>query len=169
MTVVIAGTGASGMPYFVELLKRSDFEKYVILSRWAKYILKEECNLTISDLSNYYKKEFGYLEMNSPFASGSNYFDAYVIIPCSLNTLAKIAYGIADTLITRIAEVALKERRKLILCIRDTPLSTIAIKNMQKVTEAGAIVYPLTPAFYTKPKSLEDIIKNTVDRIVSLI
>lgn len=169
MRVIVSATGASGMPFFVEFLKNTNFEKYVIVSRWARYILKEECGVGLEELSQFYKKEFMIGDLSAPFASGSNHFDANVIIPCSLNTLAKITCGIADNLITRVAEVALKERRKLIICIREAPLSTTAIENMLKLSKLGAIIFPLSPGFYLKPPTLLDAVRLTVYRISSLI
>jgi 4-hydroxy-3-polyprenylbenzoate decarboxylase len=102
-------------------------------------------------------------------ASGSNAFDAMVIVPCSVTTLAKIANGIGDTLLTRTAEVALKERRKLILCVRETPLSTIALENCLKLSRDGVIIMPISPPFYTNPTSLDELVVSFVDKINSTL
>src|ERR1019366_5090081 len=101
-------------------------EKFVILTRWGRNLLKTETDLTPDDLSPFVQKVYATEDLSAPFASGSNPFDALVIMPCSVSTLAKIANGISDTLLTRTAEVALKERRKVILAVRESPLSSIA-------------------------------------------
>src|SRR5262245_46140825 len=107
--------------------------------------------------------------MSSPLASGSNAFDAMVVLPCSVATLGKIANGISDTLLTRTAEVALKERRKLILCVRETPLSTIALENAHKLSRDGVIIMPVSPAFYMKPQNLDDLMNGFADKVTSLL
>jgi 4-hydroxy-3-polyprenylbenzoate decarboxylase len=102
-------------------------------------------------------------------ASGSNPFDAMVILPCSVATLGKIANGISDTLLTRVAEVALKERRKLILCIRETPLSTIALENAHKLSRDGVVIMPVSPPFYMNPKSLDELAAFFADKVTSTL
>jgi 4-hydroxy-3-polyprenylbenzoate decarboxylase len=105
----------------------------------------------------------------APFASGSAKFDTMVIVPCSMGTLGRIASGTSDDLITRAADVILKERRKLILVARDIPFNLIHIRNMQTVTEAGGIICPAVPSYYSKPKTIEELAMTVVDRIVDLI
>jgi 4-hydroxy-3-polyprenylbenzoate decarboxylase len=166
MRIIVGVTGASGAICAVELLRRlSSEEVYVVLSRWGKSVLHQETGLTSESLATFARKTYSNDDMNSPFASGSNPYDALVILPCSVSTLGKIAHGISDTLITRSAEVALKERRKLILCVRETPLSTIDLKNMYTLSLAGAIIMPLCPPFYQKPSSLPDLIGAYVEKI----
>src|SRR6185369_8108083 len=111
---------------------------------------------------------FGKIDFNAPFASGSARFNTMIICPCSMGTLARIATGISNDLITRAADVILKERRKLILVTRDTPLSLIHINNMKTVTESGGIICPASPSFYSKPKSHEDIAATVIDRVIDL-
>jgi 4-hydroxy-3-polyprenylbenzoate decarboxylase len=159
-------TGASGVICAVELLRRlSSEEVYIILSRWGRSVLHQETGLTSENLATFARKIYSNDDMNSPFASGSNPTDALVVLPCSVSTLGKIAHGIGDTLIARCAEVALKERRKLILCVRETPFSTIDLENMHKLSLAGAVIMPVSPPFYQKPSSLPDLIGTYVEKV----
>jgi len=137
-------------------------EVSVVVSSGAKMVAKAEgCGLPDAD---YDENEF-----SCPYASGSNPADAMVVAPCSLKTLGEIANGVGDTLITRAAEVALKERRKLILVVRETPYSLVTIRNMETVTLAGAMVLPATPGFYGKPKKVDDLIDFIVARVLDQI
>jgi 4-hydroxy-3-polyprenylbenzoate decarboxylase len=166
MRIVLGVTGASGSIFAVEFLRRvAEEESYLILSRWGRSVLHQETGLTAENLANFAKKIFSNDDLNSPLASGSNPFDAFVILPCSVSTLGKIAHGIGDNLITRCAAVALKERRKLIICVRETPLSTIDLENAHKLSMAGAIIMPVSPPFYQKPQSLPDLINGFVDKV----
>ncbi len=170
--VVVAVTGASGSIYAAVLLRKlaalenQIAEVAVVMSDNAKTVWKEELgNETYNDIPFrvYAKNDFF-----APFASGSARFDTMIICPCSMGTLARIAAGISNDLTTRAADVILKERRKLILVTRDTPLSLIHINNMKTVTEAGAIVCPASPSFYSLPKTFEDLAATLVDRIIDL-
>lgn len=166
MRIVLGVTGASGSIYAVEFLRGlASEEVYLILSRWGKSVLHQETGLTAEHLSTLAKRLFSNDDMNAPLASGSNPVDAVVILPCSAATLGKIAHGIGDNLITRCAEVALKERRKLILCLRETPLSTLDLENAHKLSLAGAVIMPACPPFYQKPSSLEDLVGGYVDKV----
>jgi len=166
MRLLVGVTGASGSIFAVEFLRRCSAEEtYVVVSRWGRSVLHQETGLTADTLSTFAKKIFSNDDMNSPFASGSNAFDAMVILPCSVSTLGKIAHGISDNLLTRCAEVALKERRKLILCVRETPWSTIDCRNALTLSEAGAIVMPLSPPFYQKPSALPELVGFFVERV----
>ena len=169
MRVVVGITGASGSIFGVEFLRRCPAEKYMILTKWGRYVLKEETGLTEHHLAEHVKKSFSDEDLSGPFASGSNPFDALVIIPCSISTMAKIACGLGDTLLTRTAQVALKERRKLIICLRETPLSTISLEQAHKLSQAGAIVMPISPPFYQKPQSVEDMAGHFADKVLSLL
>ena len=169
MRIVIGITGASGSVYGVEFLKVANCEKYLIASRWGKSVLAKETGLTLEKLSAYAKKVFSDDDLSSPFASGSNVFDAMVILPCSASTLSKIACGIADSLITRAAAVALKERRKLILCLRETPLSTVLIENMLKLSRDGAVVMPLSPICYQNAESVQEQACLFAERILQIL
>lgn len=170
MRIVLGVSGASGAPYAVAFLKRCPAEeKFVILSRWGRSLLKTEASVSAEDLSPYAKKIYSTDDLSAPLASGSNPFDAMVVLPCSVATLGKIACGIADTLLTRTAEVAMKERRKLILCIRETPLSTVALENAHKLSRDGVIIMPISPPFYMGPKSLDDLVLGFTDKVNSVL
>jgi 4-hydroxy-3-polyprenylbenzoate decarboxylase len=169
MRVIIGMTGASGSAFGVQFLKECPGEKYLVMSRWARSVLHQETGLTPEDLASHAKKIFSNEDMNAPFASGSNPFDAFVILPCSVTTLARIANGIGDTLISRTAEVALKEKRRLIICVRETPLSGIALENALKLSRAGAVIMPVSPPFYSQPKSLDDLYSGFASKVMSLL
>ena len=170
---MVAVTGASGAIYAKLLLQKlvevSDQlnEVAVVMSDNAKQVWEFE--LDNIDYQNFPFKFYAKNDFMAPFASGSARFDAMVIIPCSMGTLGRIAGGISDDLVTRAADVILKERRKLILVARDTPLNLIHIRNMQTVTEAGGIICPAVPSFYSKPKTIEDVAMTVVNRVIDLI
>ncbi len=168
--IVVAITGASGAIYAKLLLdfltKQKNIEVGVLMSDNAKTVWQHELNLEHKDYSfNYYHKN----DFKAPFASGSAQYDTMIVIPCSMGTLARIANGISNDLLTRAADVILKERRKLILVARETPYNLIHINNMKQVTEAGGIICPATPSYYSNPKTLEDVAKTVVDRVIDLI
>ncbi len=167
MRIIVGITGASGSIYAVEFLRRvsTSEEVYLIMSRWGRSVMTQETGLSSENLATFAKKIFSNDDMNAPFASGSNVFDALVILPCTTTTLGKMANGIGDNLITRCASVALKERRKLIICLRESPLSTIDLENAYKLSQAGATIMPVSPPFYNKPSSLPDLISTYVERV----
>ena len=171
--IVVAITGASGAIYARLLLEKLQHlssrisEVAVVMSDNAKQVWEFE--LDNKDYTNYNFKFYAKNDFMAPFASGSARFDTMVIVPCSMGTLGRIAGGISDDLITRAADVILKERRKLILVARDTPLNLIQIRNMQTVTEAGGIICPAVPSYYSKPKTVEDVAMTVVNRIVDLM
>jgi 4-hydroxy-3-polyprenylbenzoate decarboxylase len=169
MRIIVGITGASGAIFGVEFLRRCQAEKFLILTKWGRYVLKEETGLTEPHLAEHVKRTFSDEDLSGPLASGSNPFDALVILPCSASTMAKIACGLADTLLTRTAAVALKERRKLILCLRETPLSTIALEQAHKLSQAGAIVMPISPPFYQHPQTIEQMAEQFADKVLSLL
>lgn len=171
--IIVAITGASGSIYakvlFDNLLKLTDqIEKVgVVMSDNAKEVWRFELGNSAYDEYpfDFYQK----MDFNAPFASGSAKFDTMVIVPCSMGTLGRIAHGISNDLISRAADVILKERRKLIAVVRDTPFSLIHINNMKTVTEAGGIICPASPSFYSIPKTLEDVAQTVVSRVIDLI
>ncbi len=170
--IIVAITGASGAVYakvlLDNLLKLSDqIEKVgVVMSDNAKEVWRFE----LGD-DSYTKYPFTFypkMDFNAPFASGSAKYDTMIIVPCSMGTLGRIANGISNDLISRAADVILKERRKLIAVVRDTPFSLIHINNMKTVTEAGGIICPANPSFYSLPKTIEDVAQTVVSRIIDL-
>jgi 4-hydroxy-3-polyprenylbenzoate decarboxylase len=170
--IVVAVSGASGSVYAKVLLDKlaalSDQleEVSVVMSDNAKDIWQKELNNTRYD--DYTFRFWNKMDFNAPFASGSSSYSTMIIIPCSMGTLGRIAAGISNDLIARAADVMLKERRKLILVTRDTPLSLIHINNMKTVTEAGGIICPATPSFYSNPKNFEELAATVVDRVIDL-
>ena len=170
--IVVAITGASGAIYakvlLDKLIKLSDQvqEIAVVMSDNAKDVWRFE--LSDNSYETYPVKFYAKTDFMAPFASGSANFDTMVIVPCSMGTLARIASGTSSDLTTRAADVVLKERRKLILVTRETPLSLIHLQNMLMVTQAGAIVCPASPSFYSVPQTLEDVAATVVDRILNL-
>ncbi|MFD2872184.1 UbiX family flavin prenyltransferase [Mucilaginibacter ximonensis] len=171
--IVIAITGASGAVYAKLLLEKLQqlqsqiAEVAVVMSDNAKQVWQFE--LDNQDYQNLPYKFYAKTDFMAPFASGSAKFDTMVIVPCSMGTLGRIAGGISDDLITRAADVILKERRKLILVARDTPFNLIHIRNMATITEAGGVICPAVPSFYSKPKTIEDVAMTVVNRIIDLI
>jgi 4-hydroxy-3-polyprenylbenzoate decarboxylase len=166
---LIGITGASGVVHGVDFLRRCPGEKYLVLSDWARHVLHAETGLKPSDLEPHARRIFSDGDLAAPFSSGSNRYDAFVIVPCSVSTLAKIAAGIADTLITRAAQVALKERLRMILCVRETPLSTVALRNALELSRAGVIVMPISPPWYGNPPDLESLVAAFSGKLLALL
>ena len=166
---LIGMTGASGSIYGVDFVRRCPGDKYLVLSDWARQVLHAETGLKPSDLEPHVKKIFSDTDLAAPFSSGSNRYDAFVIVPCSVSTLAKIAAGIADTLITRAAAVALKERMRMIACVRETPLSSIALENALRLSREGVIVMPVSPPWYRNPRSLDDLVSGFTGKLLALL
>lgn len=170
--IAVCITGASGSIYAkvlldkLMLLKDQWAELSVVMSSNAKDVWKHE--LENEAYNNYAAKYFDKNDFTAPFASGSAQYNIMIVVPCSMGTLGRIASGISNDLITRAADVILKERRKLILVVRDTPYNLIHIKNMETVTLAGGIICPATPSFYSKPSTAEDIAATVIDRVIDL-
>ncbi|MEO7306405.1 MAG: UbiX family flavin prenyltransferase [Ferruginibacter sp.] len=170
--IVIAITGASGSIYADLLLKKlqqlnGQWEALsLVMTSNAKEVWKIE--LGNEKFSNYDVKLYSQQDFNAPFASGSGQYDTMIIIPCSMGTLGRIACGISNDLISRAADVVLKERRKLICVVRDTPYNLIHIRNMETITLAGGIICPATPSFYSNPATIEELAATVVDRVIDL-
>ncbi len=169
---VIAITGASGSIYAALLLdkllavKEQWTDVSVVMTDNAKEVWKTE--LENDSWKNYPLKFYGTTDFSAPFASGSGRYDTMIIIPCSMGTLGRIAAGISNDLITRSADVILKERRKLICAVREMPYNLIHIRNMETVTLAGGIICPATPSYYSQPKTIEQVAATVVDRVLDL-
>src|SRR5271157_5268844 len=163
MRVLVAITGASGIAYgerLISILKtRKDVELSIVVSGGAKTVAASEGDMLP-------EADYGEYDLSCPFASGSNPPDAMVVVPCSLKSLGEIANGIGGNLISRSAEVVLKERKKLVLVVRETPYSLITIKNMESVTLAGGVILPASPGFYGKPQKVDDLIDFIAARVL---
>jgi 4-hydroxy-3-polyprenylbenzoate decarboxylase len=167
MKLLVAITGASGSVYaqrFLEQLDPQSHEIHVVLSRYAQTVIDQELPNGLKLAKGMHLHQLS--SMNAPFASGSNTVDAMVIIPCSMGTLGRIAHGLSEDLILRAADVVLKERRKLILVPRETPLNLPHIKNMELLVMAGATILPANPSFYHQPKSIMDVVDTVVARVL---
>lgn len=170
--IAIAITGASGSVYADNILKKLGQlkdqwqELSVVMTTNAREVWKTE--LQNESWKDYPVKFYATDDFTAPFASGSGQYDTLIIIPCSMGTLGRIAAGISNDLISRAADVILKERRKLICVVRDTPYNLIHIRNMETVTLAGAIICPATPSFYSRPKTIEEAAATVTDRILDL-
>jgi len=170
--IVIAITGASGSIYAKVLLDKllsipSQWnELSVVLTENAKEVWKTELNN--DSYLDYPIKYYTQLDFMAPFASGSGQYNTMIIVPCSMGTLGRIASGISNDLISRSADVILKERRKLICVIRDTPYNLVHIRNMETITLAGGIIAPATPSFYSNPTTLEQVAATVIDRVLDL-
>ncbi|MEI1707667.1 UbiX family flavin prenyltransferase [Acinetobacter baumannii] len=169
--IVVCITGATGVIYGIRLLEKLaelNIETHLVISKWAKVTLKQETNYSLKDLEKIATYIYSDADQSAPISSGSFRYDGVVIAPCSMKTLAGIRMGFAENLIIRTADVALKERRRLVLMVRETPLSVIHLENMLGVAKAGAIIFPAMPAFYHQPYTLDDVINQGVGRILDM-
>ncbi|MBQ6444661.1 MAG: UbiX family flavin prenyltransferase [Methanosphaera sp.] len=172
MRVVVAITGASGVIYAIRLLEqlnKIDAECHLVISQIARDIIYHETEYSVDDvigLADYYYEE---KDLTAKINSGSFYFDTCIIIPCSMKTLSAISTGYADNTITRVADVTLKERRKLIIVPRETPLRTVHLENMANISREGAIVLPAMPGFYHKPETIDNQIDFIVGKIFDIL
>jgi len=170
--IVVAITGASGSIYARQIIDKLMSisgqwnELALVITDNAKTVWKTE--LDSESYDQYTVKIYGKNDFNAPFASGSGQFDTMIIIPCSMGALGRIANGISNDLITRAADVILKERRKLVCVVRDTPYNLIHIRNMETVTLAGGIICPATPSFYNRPQTIEAVAATVVDRVLDI-
>ena len=179
--IIIAITGASGALYakrLLESLVANNIEIYLIISTLGRRLLHEELGMesggpldltALAGTENHRIQLLPYKDVGACIASGSFKADAMVVIPCSSNKLAEFAHGLGDNLISRAAQVTLKERRKLIIVHRETPLGLIEIQNMLTLTHAGAIICPANPGFYTLPQTIDDLVNMLVGRILDLL
>jgi 4-hydroxy-3-polyprenylbenzoate decarboxylase len=171
--IIVAISGASGAVYGVRLLQvlrdTPGIESHLVVSSAGWRNVEEEHGLQRADIEALADRVYDIADVGAAIASGSFQSSGMVVAPCSMRTLAAIAHGLSDNLITRAADVLLKERRRLVLMVRESPLSLIHLRNMVSVTEAGAIVCPPMPAFYLRPQSVDDIVDFSVARALDLL
>jgi len=170
--IILAITGASGSIYTVQFLKslqQADVEIHAVISNAGRLVLHHELGLKPDDLQKYVKKWHAVDDFAAPIASGSSKFDAMIVVPCTMGSLGAIANGIAKNLIHRAADVILKEKKPLLLAVRETPLNRIHLENMLKVHDAGATLCPPMPSFYHHPESLEQMATFFAGRLADLI
>jgi len=172
MPTLIAISGATGVQIAIRLLeifKEKKIERELIISKLAQKVIELETDYSISEIRNLASKNYDVDDLTAPPASGSYKIENMIIIPCSMKTLAAIANGYADNLITRAADVIIKEQRKLVLVVRESPLNAIHLENMLKLARLGVIIAPPIPSYYIKPKNVNDLIEHTVGRILDQI
>jgi len=170
--MLIAVTGASGVHLAIrllEILKEKDVETELIISKNAEKIISVETDYNISEVRKLADKNYEVNDLLAPPASGSYKLDSMIIIPCSMKSLSAIANGYANNLITRAADVTIKEKRKLILVVRETPFSAIHLENMLKLAKLGVIIFPPIPSYYIKPENIDELIDFTIGRILDQI
>src|SRR5919106_3217476 len=169
MRLIVGITGATGVIYGVRLLERlreAGVETHLVLSRWGARTLLHETPYTREQVEALAHTSYAPADMGAAISSGSFQTAGMAIVPCSAKTVAAIAHGFGDSLIHRAADVILKERRKLLLAVREAPLSDIHLENMLKLSRMGAVILPPMPAFYNNPRSLTDIVEHTVARML---
>ena len=170
--ILIAITGASGISIAIKLLnilKEKNIETGLIVSKAAEQVLSSESNVKIDDLQQLTTTYYDVNDLTAPPASGSYKIDSMIIVPCTMKTLAAIANGYSDNLITRAADITIKEKRRLILVVRESPLSAIHLENMLKLARLGVVIAPPVPSYYIMPESVEELIDHTVGRILDQI
>ena len=169
MRLVVAITGASGVVYGIralEVLEKLHVETHLIMSEWGAKNVEIETGRNADYVRSLATKSYDDGDMAAPMSSGSFKTDGMAVIPCSMKTLASVANAFDDSLVSRAAGVCLKERRKLVLVPRETPLSKIHLENMEKLAGAGAVILPAMPGFYHRPKSMDDLIDHVVGKVL---
>lgn len=168
--IIVAITGASGSLYAVSALKmlkaHGNIETHLIVSPAGVLNLQHELNIPRTDLAELADVVHSFKDVGASVASGSFRVDGMIIVPCSMRTLASVAHGFADNLITRAADVVLKERRRLVLVVRETPFNLAHLRNMTAVTEMGGVIFPPVPAFYFQPKNIDELVDHSVVRML---
>lgn len=170
--IVIGITGATGAIYgirILEILRQVKIETHLVMSKWAIATLKYETATTAAEICRLATKVYSFKDMAAPIASGSFIHDGMIIVPCSMKTLASVRTGICDDLIARAADVSLKEGRRLMLVVRETPLSDIHLSNMLFLRQAGATIFPPVPAFYNRPQSLDEMVNQSAGRMLDCL
>lgn len=170
--IIIGITGATGIIYGVRLLEMlreiDTVETHLVISRWGHLTREYETDLAAEDLVSLADHQYNFNDLTAPIASGSFLCDGMIVAPCSIKTLSEIAYCNSSSLLTRAADVMLKERKRLVLMVRETPLHAGHLECMTRVTQNGAIIAPPVTSFYTKPQSLDDIVDHSVARVLDL-
>ena len=170
--VVVGITGATGAVYAVRLLERlraAGRETHLVVSSAGVLNAHHELGLNRSALEALADVAYAPGDVGAAIASGSFATDAMVVVPCSMKTLAAVALGLSDNLLARAADVTLKERRRLVLMVRETPFNLAHLRNMTSVTEMGGVIFPPLPAFYHRPQSIDDLVNDTVERVLSML
>ena len=172
MEITVGISGASGVQYgirLLEILAEKGIKTHLILTDAAKLIMEIETDYKPSDVEKLATWSYSQKEFSAPIASGSYRIAGMIVAPCSMKTLGAVANGVSDTLLTRAADVCLKEERKLILMTRETPLNLIHLENMVRAKKAGASVLPACPGFYSRPETIDDLINIMVGRVLDLL
>ncbi len=167
--LIVGMTGATGAIFgirLLEVLKGTDVETHLVLSKWAQQTIEHETDFTLKDVRDLAAVVHEQGNLGAAISSGSFLTAGMVIIPCSVRTLAAIAHGTGDNLVHRAADVVLKERRRLVLVVRETPLSDIHLENMLKLSRMGVTIAPPVPAFYNHPQTLDDMVNHLVARVL---
>lgn len=167
--ITVAISGASGAIYgirLLEALRKKKLETHLILSEWTYVTIKAETNYLPEEVKKLASYSYAVKDLTAPLTSGSFLIEGMVIIPCSMKTLAAIACGYADNLISRAADITIKEGRKLILVPRETPLDAIHLENMLKLSRLGVVILPPMPAFYIKPSTIDDLVNHTIGKVL---
>lgn len=169
MQIVIGITGASGVIYGIELLracKDLGVTTHLVMSDWAQSNIRIETNYSVEEIVQLASYHYDNRNLGEIIASGSFCHQGMIVVPCSMKTLAAIACGYSDSLLTRAADVTLKEKRKLVLVVRETPLNSIHLENMLTLSKIGVVIMPPVPAMYSRPKSIRDLVLHTVGRVL---
>ena len=170
--IILAITGASGSLYavrFLKIMQQADAEVHAVISNAGRLVLQHELGLTPEDLDKYVFRWYTKDDFAAPMSSGSSRFDAMLVLPCTMGTLGAIANGVVQNLVHRAADVMLKERKPLILAVRETPFNRIHLENMLKVHDAGAVVCPPMPSFYHHPENLEQMATFFAGRLADML
>lgn len=171
--LVVGITGATGAIYAIRMLKAlravDDVESHLVVSPSGVLNIKYELGLVRQDVHDLADKVYSFRDVGATLSSGGFHTTGMVVVPCSMRTLAAVAHGLSDNLVTRAADVTLKERRRLVMMVRETPLNLAHLRNMTAVTEMGGIIFPPLPAFYHHPKTLEEMVDHTVARVLELL
>lgn len=169
MKLIVGISGGSGAIYgiaLLEALKRLGVETHLVVSSMGEYVVKHECEIELSELIGMASFYYDNMDLAAAISSGSFKTDGMVIIPCSMKTLSSVANGFSDNLLSRAADVIIKERRKLVIVARETPLSSIHLENMLKLSKIGVTIMPPSPGFYNNPQGISDIVSGIVGRVI---